>query len=1092
MLVLLIAAASFDLRLLQISPCLLGNCYYLRTTMATSGDTWTRDTRADENSDLTRKRQRLSEETETSPLSINGSPIIEALPPDDGGTGFHNAIEVHDDTDMASSLTDGFDLSHPHPTTLTPTAQLQDVLQQLFRAHHIHPPHFLNLAEWLHDHLKATEDDSILEWRDKYIDQGEFLNQLAELSHQILRHGGEIVRDILDDRLYAFADTVASFFDDLAILSTRIVKLLPQLTDSAMSRRDSGQIKNRQPVQFLLYATVLAQTLTLHDTRSMSLRDVSGEVVRVKLSETAEQHLRLLRKDRLAILALTHLLQRLGLSFGEVDGAWYAINAILIILGELCLDDGIDDIDELDRAMTTIHEHLLPGICQMSPRDLPYNFHEMVVTIASRILAFIAQDVDPKEHAALYNKYIKSESDALLTTPCGESSSTALDHLSNDDPDTLVGLLRTAWNLQALKIYIFSNIMDVRSSGISELSKLLLQLYNTLKSSDEGYEHPILQYVGRFMRTNELPKYIFGPESHASLISHSKNIIGFLAATFLYTDSETDLIWTACTTSVEAEFVKASFGVLAELCRYLDLDHLLYLIKKYAVTPPDKLGRDAVETLATLLEKVHMKSEDTKDSDHRLITAFISIEILYKIKTAERTSTTTQLHDIARDELIRFAGPLYNSDDRVEIYKRCVPNLLQPDERTTTSVEILLLFLNSSEVRTREPQDLLGMLSVGALVDELKYYVETHRDDGPREVQANRMAIWNRIDAIVRLQALPGVSRSETIWATFSACAIGKLAVNNATRDCAWSHLSVMGSVEDDVGATATELLDHCLDAAVGLPLEFMTPTLLDTWGRQLRKRSEGSDLQSDYSLVLQEPVWEKLVQTAESTSYTKAGVLAREIICNVLFEYPRTYPDKTRVAKCHAEFAKHQIGRIRQDFMELTHAPNATESRRIIHKMDLLAQVLRRSKLSGDAFEAEMESDVYLGEESTSEMITCTLQVYQGGHPHPKLYRLHAARSMKLSQLTSKLPVFTGADTHRVIIGGQELDLETQGDKQLSLLAVEPGPGVLSICPKYTFQSDISNLLTSAGEVERELLAQFDELEKLLDGPEEIAEKVL
>ena len=69
---------------------------------ANADASWSRDEAADANPDLTRKRQRLSEETETSPHSTDGDVVIEALPPDEVGSTFDNAIALDDDTTMAS------------------------------------------------------------------------------------------------------------------------------------------------------------------------------------------------------------------------------------------------------------------------------------------------------------------------------------------------------------------------------------------------------------------------------------------------------------------------------------------------------------------------------------------------------------------------------------------------------------------------------------------------------------------------------------------------------------------------------------------------------------------------------------------------------------------------------------------------------------------------------------------------------------------------------------------------------------------------------------------------------------------------------
>lgn len=1053
-----------------------------------------RDSVADENPDLTRKRQKLSEELESSsssPLSLNGSAIVEALPPDGRGTSAQNAIEVHDDHSMASPATPFLHGLHLDPTTRPPpTAQLQRFLDQLLSDRHVHPDAFVRLSAWLRVHLDNTKDESLAFWQDGYTREIQFFTKLAEVSVNIFRNGGDIFPRFPDAMRDELETSVASFFNDLATLSTRMVIILPRMFDRAPGRRDSAQGNSQQTIPFLWYTQTLAQILVLYDTWLTSPQDKFD----FNPQEIARRQQRRFSRNSAAVLALTNLLQRLAESPNKIENAWGGIHAILLVLKALWSIDGTNAIAATDQAMATMHRLLLPAICVMGPRAVPADCHELLIKTACKSLTLLARHADIDQSAALYKEYIESDGDALLVHSAETSLETALQALGKDNPDTLIGLLRTAWTLQALRTYIFSSIMDVRSSGILQLSKLLLQLYNGLKNSPEGFDHPILQYVGRFMRTNELTKYIFGPESHASLISHSQNIIGFLAATFLYTDNETDLIWAACTMSVEAEFVKASFGVLAELCRYLDLDHLLYLAKKYAITSPDKLGKDAVDTLTDLFQKVQLKNEGTQDQDRRLSTAFISIDILYKTQSSEDNSSVVQLRETARTELLRFTTTEYSPDDRAQIYKHCLPSLLKPDDRTTTSIEIMLLFLNSPIVCVYEPQHLLSVVSVGALVDELGHFVQTRRNSALQADNATIPAIQSRINAIVRLQALPEVSRSESTWTTFSDYTIGKLAVNNVTRDCAWRTLSNMESPQNAVGDTASAMLRHCREAAIGLPLEFLTPTLLGVYGGALRQASMSSDFKDDYCIVLQDPIWRKLVRTAESTAYPEVSGLARSIVCDVLFEYPYMYSDKSRVAKCHAEFANVQMGRIQKSFLALAGSTDESKAQDVIQKVDLLADVFRRSRKAGAAYAASPVLDISLATEPVDELFHCRLHIYGAGQVQPKLCRLHVKASTKLSELSSKLPDITGAGVNRIIISGQALDVEAHGNWQMSQLGIGTegnASDVISVCPKHTFQSDVGKLLAPTGEVETELLAQFDELEKLLEAPEEIAKKV-
>ena len=46
-------------------------------------------------------------------------------------------------------------------------------------------------------------------------------------------------------------------------------------------------------------------------------------------------------------------------------------------------------------------------------------------------------------------------------------------------------------------------------------------------------------------------------------------------------------------------------------------------------------------------------------------------------------------------------------------------------------------------------------------------------------------------------------------------------------------------------------------------------------------------------------------------------------------------------------------------------------------------------------------------------------------------------------------------------------------------------------IRPRYTFATNVDELLTCPGPVEQEISAQYSSLEAFMDGPEEIAQRV-
>lgn len=1051
---------------------------------ANTDPSWSRDEAADANPDLTRKRQRLSEETETSPHSTDGDVVIEALPPDEVGSTFDNAIALDDDTTMAP-ISDSFSLAPK--VELNAFQQLDWVINRAGSADYFDWSIFRNLVQWLEEHLLDTRNqlDLVLE---AYVNEHEFFGKLGHACFALLER-----QDALFDRgtlqecgIGLLTESMSRFHDVIYELSLRMLQLLPALVDKTIARRDSGQVaKTRQQIELLWYAQILGQTLC--NRRAALSVGYCRNILDYKPVPASKRRRTNFLQQPESMTFLLALLKQLTQYHRELTNAWDGIDAIFWILESL--DVGVFS-DAAQNVMDIAHMHILPVICDKHPRALPDRFHELSVRLASNLLRQLASRATLDESAILYECYVKSENDALTLESTDDTRVTKLlQDVSGGDHDTLVELMTTAWTLARLKSFIYSDIMDVRSAGISLLSTRLLDLYNTHRAAKDNFEHPVLQYVARFMRANELTKYIFGPNSHASLVNHSQNIIGFLAATFAYTNLESDIIWHACTNSVETEFVKASFTVLIDLCRYLDLEHLLYLANKYAITPPSKLGKDAVESLTDLFQRVQLKSGETNDQAHRLATAFISIDIMMRVATVqEQHASLIQLRDTARTELSRFTSPAYGKGDRAQVFARCVPNLVNANENATTSVEIIDMFLPCIQ-SPQEAQDLLDMLPIQVAVNELGQYVKSHQkleEDGKRHPTAIA-GLQLRLAFVVRLMALPGVHIDDEIRLSLFRHTVGDLGLNNDARDYCWNALMTLCQ-NANVSATANDLIRHFIATeAIDLDLQFMTPRLIRLFGLSLQGLTKQSSESEDYSHVLEAPVWRKLVQAAESVGTLQVSQPATEVICDILFDYPRQSAKKrAAAAKCHADFARQQIGHIREDLANLETSGGTT----ICQKLFLLDAVLRKSRQFPPIPDPGVDTDICLATQPEDELFQCTVQLYCGGQTQPKMYRLQANSTTSVSELMAKLPSLTGATENRVIVGGKALDLESQSTETLSKLGVQASGGIL-ISPKHTIESDLGIVLTLPGAVEQEVLRHFDDLEQLLDGPENVASKV-
>ncbi|KAF2215423.1 hypothetical protein CERZMDRAFT_94833 [Cercospora zeae-maydis SCOH1-5] len=1047
-------------------------------TAAVNSD-WSRDHVADANPDLTRKRQRLSEELEPSPNPSHDSVVVEALPPDEGDVvhDISSAIELQDDDNMdlfSSTL-------HLDPTSRTITAinQINFLINSINAVEStLSPIYFDRLATWLETHLAQTPPDSS-RLRERYLDDADFFSQLGVLCFSIFQHQGDLFpeADAKSHGFDALGEALRRFTKATVALAHRLLPCLPGIFDAAVSRRDSAQTaKSRQHVPMLCWVQVLAQNVAMYG--AFSLRSHCHHRLGFNPIMAAEVWRREFRPSTLT--ALSQLLHGLSQHHREIDNSWPVMDAILRTVLPLDLPVSKD----VDHILATCHLTLLPLVCGKHSRALPEGFHQMLVEVSQKLLAIMIQPADMEGIASLYRQYVKSDHDGLLPEHCRDDGLLALvEDMSEDNEETLKALIVTSWALQAYRSYIFSEIMDVRSNGLTLLSARLRQIFHGYKVADGGIDHPMPQYASRFLRTNEVTKYIFGPDSHASLVKHSQDVIGFLAVTNAYTEFETDIIWNSCTNSVEGEFAKAAFLVLTDVTKYLGLDSLLYLAKKYTTTEPIKLGQDAVESLTELFQKVQLKADSESDSSQRLATAFISIDIMMRVDATSRTPMSAQLKQTAKLELYRFTqSPQSEAQDRVEIFRRCVPHIRESTRHATTCIEIMVMFLHDDK-SGEEVQELLSLLSIDAAVNEMVCYVSGHRIPSTVQFQEyDVVAMDVRLELLLRLLECAGAMPDDGLAKLIFNHTVGDLAIcNNDARDRAWRAFSRATPV-------ARQLLLHWLRVEVmDLSPQYTTQALLDFLCQKFERMLQRERADEEFSQILDLTDWMKLVQVAESPWHVSAT--ARGLICHILFVLAENHVSKPWILACHTKFAERQIRRAceRATSVSLHNNEGVAD---VVGKIVLLQSVLNSSKQHAALYDSTEDADVRLDGEAQDSTLQYTLEIQGVGRHHPRIVTVRANAETKVSELVSRLPEITGAPCHRMIVAGHEIAFESRADSLLSDLGVQSA-GVIAISPKHNISSDVCKVLTCTGAIEQQILEHHDELEELLDAARPIAAKV-
>lgn len=1042
-----------------------------------------RDHVADANTEVARKKQRLSEEDPDS--SPAGSIIIEADEPEDVGTHFGNAIEIEDDPGLTMDSYSSDFLLYPEPDT--PHGHLCRFQRLLEGNYYVEPILFTTFTDALAAHVERTATDRH-NWERWYLYQEpEFFASLAGVSMCLL-DAGQLFERQADINTPVMRRAFQNMIVGLQTLCSRIIPFLHNLLKTTISRRDSMQLSTRpQFPSALLWAYLASKLLT---GPSPTLVHLARYDERARIGMHMDRARTSFAEDSLFV-ALASTIRTLSGAMRDVKDSWVLLPH-LVRLFIVCVKErqttGNYPRAEVEDVLDMIKTFILPAICEKHPRALPDGFHSEVVEFGGQAMSTLSRLGDKKSAELLYGRFLKADTDAVICEPIDdESTATSLWRLSGMDQNVLSQILKESWCMQAAKAFILSDIMDIRNVGVDILKGRLVNLYNNHKNAPEYLDFPVIQYAVRFLRKNEMTAYIFGPESRAGLVNHSSDIICFLAATSNYTDAETDIIWRACSTSVEADFVKASFGVFQNMTTFLDFRHLNHLARKYSETPVSRLGAEAIDFLPQLFQELELKASSFTERLDRLALAFTSIDLLKHANASDCAASTAQLRHVSLAEIDRFARPMFQLDDRAALYDYCIPDIQQHTKHATTAFEILMIFI-SVRISTEEAQHVLTILPVSAAVEELCAYVSAEHEAGC--TQPGTPGVIVRLSCVVRLMTLAVDEPDQITQERLFTSAFGGMALSNGARNAAWERLNSMAETDYPPSSASHLWQRYVQDYVPSLCAGYATPRLIEFMCVTLKAAFASEDIKSDPTKLLHLPLWETLVRFATASQDHEVVNGAARAILELLFDFPSTTNiAPASIAHAHGSFVRSHIQSLCSEYSKCIHVGQGSSWAEFLHGLDLLGAVLTRSRETTSTYTiAKDQEALTVGQvKDAQDSISFVAQIYGPG-TEPTSFNVHARESTKVSELLAHLRRSTGATENRLIAGGREITAEP--NKSLFESGVHDS-GVIMIRPRYTFATNVDELLTCPGPVEQEISAQYSSLEAFMDGPEEIAQRV-
>ncbi|GAB1731103.1 hypothetical protein NU195Hw_g7174t1 [Hortaea werneckii] len=1034
-----------------------------------------RDHAADADPEISRKRARLSEEGD-SPLAVSGGPIeIEALAPEFiGGDPIPiGTIDIEDDDVMGL-----FSATFPVSEGRTPIDTVSLVTEILLGNKPIDPTWFLEIAEWLFQHIESTTNVPEQEVEDAYRRDLDFFGQFAVMALTLLHRNVWFRKDAVS-KYPGLSNDVGHFMDYLMQLSVRFINILPEISREQIARKDSASEQFEAiEVPVFSYIKLAGWLITLCNDTASHLRIAFG----LKIGATAKLCRERIPDHEATAKALVAVYRDVTEHILRVKDAWAVIDPILCFA---CL--GLYQDGDALAILETTKKTVLPTICEKRPRDLPPGLHERLVVHSGGIFQALRLRQPSFDHAwHVYERLLRDDADVLLSE--ADAVPQGLKRLCNGDPGILNALLRAAWQLQAHRAFILSGIMDVRNYGISMMCAELAAWYNKCcKTTAEGVDHPLIQHAARFLRKNALIEYIFSAESHANIVEHSEQIVAFLAVTFNYTDFETDAIWNACTTSVEADFVQAAFRVLERTCRHLSFQQLHYVVRKFTVTPLAPISNHAaLATLNTALFCLHESMPATTALQDRLTIVLLALDLLMHIHANESLPSFQQYLHLAMQEI--HAATSFPLEHKLQIYERCVPHVTKTGPSSTAAFKVLDCLL-AKGIQSGEGKSLLAMLPPEEVVNELCTFERQLIESGEADPARLFQHLSCRISVVTYLLGMASTDDDDLCDRLFESL-FGPQAGNHMARDIAWAHL-VNLSKSITPRTAAKRLFERYSHVQIpALPAKLATPHLITMVRHRLMEQVLSAEFETQYSALLQQPLWQALVRFAIECPGKGAGDFAFEGVQSLLFEIPQKFEDKGPSIRCQVEFLKTSVDDIcsrYKDFSMFDNEARVDEFRRAI---SLLETLCGKSRETLHIFTTRAtSSSILLDDANGQNLLRFTAQVCAPGHPQEDIQIL-CSRTSTFQQLVDALQERTGAKLVRIIVGGKAVDVAAEPFKTISEGGVQVD-NVVTAYPVYDSSCSFAKMLPELGPFEQELVLHHDRLEHFLDGPPAIAQSV-
>ncbi|KAI4763186.1 hypothetical protein E4T52_04775 [Aureobasidium sp. EXF-3400] len=629
----------------------------------------------------------------------------------------------------------------------------------------------------------------------------------------------------------------------------------------------------------------------------------------------------------------------------------------------------------------------------------------------------------------------------------------------------LLELAPSACSLKFYNALVRSSSVDLRNRAVEQMGHLIWDIHVNKQKLDTRCHRLLQDYMTKFVLAKDITGYLFGPQSHATLIGRTANILAVMAATGSLTRRDADMIWAVSFNSQQPDDAQSAIDVLKLLPRFMSPFTKVYFCNKFRVLPLSQFNKDAEVLLQTLITEILKTSTD---GEYELIHTCVSL--LSKIESSNIPHARQNVLMGNFANLLRTIHSPRSTEETIKLIELCATPIASLAEHATGYVQALVCILRQEDFSV-QPHEVYGYLTFQQCVDELVKTLTRAKSDGGT---LSFHGLWSRLDLMTHILSISSSSDSTAASEeTLLQHILGDHASTPLLRDIAWSFFTkCFQAHRTGLQAFHRRFIDQYLPKISPGSATIETINFF---------RFHYSQYKSDETVLLS--LDEELIRFALAVPSEELAKGFTRLLMERLF--------KGEAIKYPSLAVIHQVSVVKQLITQIaqqgTAATRAAEMLlHILVESNQFRAILEQSNKAVSGGISQKRSDL------SQDSIQIPIRIHKG-NAQPQSRLVTISKSANCSELDAAIASETGFASYTVVSAGQKINFAHEPKQSITQLGLGEG-NVLLVQKRNTFESiqEEANKSAERSIIEEEIVSHLDILYGLLDDSNKKAQIVL